>query len=399
VTVARANQAPTLVNPGAQTSLERSTVALPLQASDPDGDTLTFSATGLPPGLTIDGATGVIAGSLGYQAAGSYEVTVTVGDAAATTTAGFAWTVTNVPCNPIANPDTATTLENTPVDIPATDNDISPAGCGTPSVDVSAVSTPANGSVYYDPKFRVFTYTPAPNFTGIDTFTYTLTNADGGSATATVTVTVTAPVNRPPVIDRIADRAGARGDLVLLRVRASDPDGDPRTFSATGLPSGLSISSSTGVIFGILRPASVGTHTVVVTVSDGLATATTTFVWTVVNQRTLSIDDVTMVEGNHGPRPAAFTVTLSPPSPRRVTVRYTTADGSARAGSDYVAASGTLVFGPGETTRPVTVVVNGDTTVEHDETFVVNLSNPAGALLVRARGVGTIEDDDRLNRP
>lgn len=106
----------------------------------------------------------------------------------------------------------------------------------------------------------------------------------------------------------------------------------------------------------------------------------------------LSISDVTVTEGNAGTVNAVFTVTLSPP--RAVTVNFATADGTATAGSDYTAASGSLSFGPQDTTRTITVVVRGDTVGEANETFFVNLSSPAGATLADPQGVGTITNDD-----
>src|SRR5207248_2549666 len=74
---------------------------------------------------------------------------------------------------------------------------------------------------------------------------------------------------------------------------------------------------------------------------------------------------------------------------------YATADGTATAPSDYAAlTTTTLTFAPGETSKPVTVDVNGDTTYEHAETFSVNLSNPSNATVADAQGLGTITNDD-----
>lgn len=108
----------------------------------------------------------------------------------------------------------------------------------------------------------------------------------------------------------------------------------------------------------------------------------------------LSIDDVTVTEGNSGTTNAVFTVSLSEAAGRQVTVDYTTADGTATAGSDYQSTSGTLTFDAGETSKTVTVVVLGDTATESNETFYVNLTNPANATIADGQGVGTIRDDD-----
>ena len=92
---------------------------------------------------------------------------------------------------------------------------------------------------------------------------------------------------------------------------------------------------------------------------------------------------------------ATFTVTLAPPNATQaVTVNYATANGSATAGSDYVAANGTLTFDPSVTSRTISVAISGDTTFEPNETFVVNLSQPVNAVIGDAQGTGTITNDD-----
>ncbi|MCC6417524.1 MAG: proprotein convertase P-domain-containing protein [Gemmataceae bacterium] len=119
---------------------------------------------------------------------------------------------------------------------------------------------------------------------------------------------------------------------------------------------------------------------------------------------TVRVNDVTVVEGASGTTTVTFTATLSFPSIQRITVEYTTADGTATAGQDYVGVGptpGLLVFEAGETVKTVTITVNGDTTVEGNETFFLNLSNPNGAIIDRDRsrpanqqGRATIIDDD-----
>ena len=108
----------------------------------------------------------------------------------------------------------------------------------------------------------------------------------------------------------------------------------------------------------------------------------------------LTISDVTAAEGASGATNFTFTVTLGAASASNVTVDFATADGSANAGSDYIATSGTVAFTPGQTSRTVTVAVNGDTSTEFTETFFVNLSNAVGAVLTDAQAIGTITNDD-----
>jgi hypothetical protein len=109
---------------------------------------------------------------------------------------------------------------------------------------------------------------------------------------------------------------------------------------------------------------------------------------------TLSINDVSVTEGNAGTTTAAFTVSLSAAATGAVTVNYTTADGTAVAGGDYAAGSGTLTFAAGETTKTVSIAVNGEATVEPNETFAVTLSGATGATIADASGQGTIVNDD-----
>jgi hypothetical protein len=109
---------------------------------------------------------------------------------------------------------------------------------------------------------------------------------------------------------------------------------------------------------------------------------------------------VSVTEGNSGTTNAVFTVSLSAASTQQVTVNYATADGTATTGnSDYTAKSGTLTFAPNTTSQPISVAVNGDTTVEPNEAFVVNLTSPTGATILDGQGTATIANDDGAPPP
>lgn len=86
---------------------------------------------------------------------------------------------------------------------------------------------------------------------------------------------------------------------------------------------------------------------------------------------------------------------LSFASASDVTVAYSTANGSATAGTDYNAASGTLTIPAGHLIRTIDVTVRGDRKREPDEVFYVNLANPSGATIADGQGVGTLRNDDR----
>jgi uncharacterized repeat protein (TIGR01451 family) len=110
----------------------------------------------------------------------------------------------------------------------------------------------------------------------------------------------------------------------------------------------------------------------------------------------ISIADVTVTEGNSGFATANFVVTLSPASGQQATVNFATANGSALAGSDYLATNGTVIFDPGQTTQTISVQIIGDTINESNETFFVNLNSPVNANVNDGQAVGTISNDDTL---
>jgi hypothetical protein len=108
----------------------------------------------------------------------------------------------------------------------------------------------------------------------------------------------------------------------------------------------------------------------------------------------LVISDVSTVEGNSGTTALTFTVSLAAPIKQPVSVNYATADGSATAGGDYQAVSGTLTIPAGQTTGTITVLVNGDRLAEPNESFFVNLSSPTNAVIADGQAAGTIVDDE-----
>ena len=115
-----------------------------------------------------------------------------------------------------------------------------------------------------------------------------------------------------------------------------------------------------------------------------------------INTLNLSINDVSVVEGNSGTTDMIFTVSLVGNSTTPISVNYTIAPQTASTG-DYsiTSTTGTLTFNPGETQKNITVKVNGDTSFEGNETLAITLSNPTGgATIVDGTGIGTILNDD-----
>ena len=108
----------------------------------------------------------------------------------------------------------------------------------------------------------------------------------------------------------------------------------------------------------------------------------------------ISINDVTVTEGDSGSSQAVFTVSLDQPTTEPVLVQFHTQDGTAIAGADYQSVSGQLIFQPGETTKTISVSILGDVVIESLEGFQVVLDQAVGATLVSANGSGTIQDND-----
>lgn len=227
--------------------------------------------------------------------------------------------------------------------------------------------------------------------------------------TASPTIEAPSPVMPAPAV---APAAPAPAATVVAAVQSAaattTPAQAPVPASPTGLVSGilkLLQGNSTGLGSNVPgAPGGIGAAVLLVIrrelenlLSPPAPTAAAT-AWksllTRVTPPTVSIADVSQAEGNSGTSTMAFTVTLSKASTTAVTVKYATSNGTATAGSDYLASSGKLTFAAGETTKSVAVGVVGDTTVEADEKFTVKLSSPSGATISRATATGTIRNDD-----
>lgn len=261
-----------------------------------------------------------------------------------------------------------------------------------------------------------------------ETFTVNLsnpTNATIASATGTGTIVNDDAFAGGPTIS-IADGSRLEGDsgttFILLNVTLSAPSPQTVTVSyatangtatagsdyvaATGtltFPPGLTSQSLTVVVSGDTDPEPDETFTVTLFAPSNATLGKSTATGTILNDDgpipAISISDVSRTEGNSETTPFLFSVTLSVPGTRPISVNYATANGTATAGSDYVAATGTLVFPPGVLSQTLAILVNGDTMVEPDETFTVALSAPTNAILAIPTATGTIVNDDGIPSP
>lgn len=295
-----------IVNPiPDQTASDGQTISISLAAYfadlGPDADQLTYTVTGLPPGLTYNAQTGVISGRIasGASGLGPFNITVTVSDGqGSSVTDTFTFTVTNPP--PIANPDTVTTDEDITVIINVLGNDTDPDG-DTLTVIQATVSV---GTVTILSDGRL-SYTPPANYYGTAVITYTIRDANGATSQSTVTITIN-PVDDPPVATRPPDQNAADGASISIRLADyfSDPDGGPLSFSITGLPPGLSFNATTGMLTGTLSAmaSAQSPYQLTVTATDNTGgSVSRTFSLIVTNpppQITSPLPDWTLQDGN-----------------------------------------------------------------------------------------------------
>jgi len=209
---------------------EGSAASIAIAASDSESDSLLYEFDcDDDSSYEIGPQTGNTA-QCNFNEDGTRRVNVRVTDGKGGTATDF----TNVTVNnvvPDAGKDSATTDEDTPVNIDVKANDTDLSG---DTFSVSDVSDPSQGTATINPDNTV-RYVPDANYTGTDSFTYTVTDDDGGTATATVTVTVN-PVNDAPTADAQSVTAN-EDDAKTITLAGSDADGDGlTTFEITSAP-------------------------------------------------------------------------------------------------------------------------------------------------------------------
>ena len=374
--------APVVTNPGNQTNDEGDSVSLQIQATDPDGDPLTFAASGLPDGLSINVLTGLISGTLTDVSSGTHSVVVTVLDNnGGSDSVGFTWTVNdtigggttviNVPIT--SGDDDAEERLNGFVALSSGDLEMVFDNSGNQTVGLRFVDLPVpNGATITSAhvQFQVdevsvvdtvlsiraedvnnaaqfvsatnnitnrtttsaaVTWVPAPwdvvgeagpdqQTPNIATVIQEVVDRPGWAPNNAMVLIISGtgervaesangqngaePVlhlefstggtgNQPPVITNPGTQTDEENDTVSLPIVAVDPEGEPLTFAAVGLPESLDIDASTGVIEGVLDGNSAGTYIVVVTATDVEgATDSESFTWIVNPDQTTTTETI-----------------------------------------------------------------------------------------------------------
>ena len=356
---------PKITSPGDQFSAEEDTISLPIVATDSDGDPLTFSAVGLPPGLSINSVSGIIGGTLALGSSGSYDVTVSVTDGSDVAVTVFTWVVTldgtgqisrkwwtgisgdnisaltndpDFPDNPDGS-DLLTSFE-APTDwgdsygtliqgylhpvssgnytfwIASDDNgelwlssDEMPSNASL-IAEVPGWSSPRQWNKFPEQQSATINLQAGQKYYmealqkeggGLDNLAVAWQGP--GLSQQVIQGQFVSPYAGTPTVTSPGDQVDVVGTSVSLAVSAFDPDSDPLTFTISGLPNGLGINASTGLITG--TPTLEGVFNVTVNVSDGNGGSdSASFTWTI--SAALVLDPI-----------------VSPPHAEDVSVTYT----------------------------------------------------------------------------
>ncbi|MFT5139912.1 MAG: hypothetical protein ACI9CB_001569, partial [Rhodothermales bacterium] len=257
------NTNPVVFSPGNQSNDEGQMVSRQISASDIDpGDTLSYGATGLPTGLSINTNSGFISGTVAVGAKDSspYSVTVTVNDTngGSQNTGPFTWTIFGNTPPVITNPGNQVNQNHDAIirTIVVTDPDAGDV------MSYSATGFPANLSI--NASSGVYTGT-LNDLIGVYSVTVTVDDGNGGVDSEQFTWIIT---NAIPVVLSPGNQTDEEGQVVSLPITAWDVDpGETLTYSATGLPTGLSINTSTGLISGTVAVGATALSPFIVTVT------------------------------------------------------------------------------------------------------------------------------------
>src|SRR5882672_2230341 len=215
----------------------------------------------------------------------------------------------------------------------------------------------------------------------------TITEGNSGTKTATFTVSRTGTAAFAVDFATADGSAAAGSDYVATAGTLSFAAGQATQTVSVTINGDTSVEPNETFFLNLTNATNGGT----ILDGQGLGTITNDDATAAVGD--ISIGDVTITEGNSGTKTATFTVSRT--GTAAFAVDFATADGSAAAGSDYVATAGTLSFAAGQATQTVSVTINGDTSVEPNETFFLNLTNATnGGTILDGQGLGTITNDD-----
>jgi len=257
------NTAPALDLIGPQGVAENAALAVNLQATDANGDTLTYFVENLPAGATINPTTGAVAWTPNYFQAGTYTLRMGATDGQATRSEDVTITVTNTNRAPIVVPlpDQAT-LEGRQMQFTVAFGDVD----GDDLTYYIDGDMPARAD--FDPATQRFDWTPGYDQAGVYTVRFAVADPSGLTDVRAVQVEVL-DVNRAPVLDALSGHVVLIGQPFSLDVGGTDPDGQAVTWSADNLPAGAALDPTTGELTWTPLAPQAGTYQPRITVSDG----------------------------------------------------------------------------------------------------------------------------------
>ena len=214
-----------------------------------------------------------------------------------------------------------------------------------------------------------------------------------GTGSAVLTLIVNPP---PPVITSPTSASGQQNVFFSYQITATN---DPTSYNASGLPQGLSVDPSSGLISG--TPTVSGTFNVTISATNDGGTGTATLTLTLASAGTTLVQfhqDSYTVTSSQGSITLTVDLSRAVGDTGSFSVDYATHDGSAIAGRDYQPASGTLVFASGQTAQTITIGLIAQDTPGPNRSFTVTLSNPSRGALGRSTATVIISTPDNSTK-
>ena len=286
ITVQNVNRSPVLSAIPAKTVDEGSPISVTLSASDPDGESLTYSSANLPTGAVLNASTGLFEWTPGYTQGGPglgtpYTIQLTASDGQLSDTKSFSVNVKNKNGPPelaLIGKKTINENEQLTFTVSATEPD-------NESITFSVKKLPS-GNLPSGASFKVTTkvFSWKPTFSQSGTYHLEFKAKDPGNRADTEDVEIVVNnVNRPPVLNAISNKSVKKNRSLSFTISGSDPDGGTLTYAAKDLPSGAQFNAATRQFSWTPTTTQVGSYVVKFTLTDGTATVEKSVTITVTN--------------------------------------------------------------------------------------------------------------------
>ncbi len=298
------------INPVANQNSNEGAVITSLAVTSPDSSATNWSISGQPPALKINASTGVISGTIGARAAGTYTVTVSAQDASTSGSTTFTWVVNDTTPPALASPGNQSNNVGDKVNLAIN------------AVDADAGSFIATGlppGLTINATTGVISGTVGPLASGV----YTVkVSASDGTVVGSVTFSWAISDN-PPALTNPGTQTSSAGEPVNVPISSLNPD--TGSFTISGQPPGLTINANTGTISGTIATTDLGTYKVTVSATFGGIQDSINFNWVVTATSTQLINPGTqnsttgqtvslmLIPLSATPAPGSFSASPLPP--------------------------------------------------------------------------------------